>query len=132
MSEQKMDKKLSDLLAELKSEYLEKLPGKIKHLRQVNTTHDWVQIEEEFHKLKGTGKTYGFPEVSQLCEKMESLAQHRDTQIPGLFDQAVELLERMLSSYQQGHSYEIHNDPTMKAILKLKAQTEIKRSGKGS
>ncbi|MEM7011745.1 MAG: protein kinase [Verrucomicrobiota bacterium] len=31
----------------------------------------------EFHKLKGTGTTYGVPEVTELCEKMETLCRNR-------------------------------------------------------
>ena len=34
---------------------------------------DNLEIRETFHKLKGTGATYGVPEISQLGQVVESL-----------------------------------------------------------
>lgn len=120
------DKKLSELLKELKTEYLQKLPGKIAKLKKLNSELAWKELEIELHKLKGNGKTYGYPEISYICEKLEFLAQHRETQIPGLFLQAIELLDRMLESYLQKKPFDLDEDSTMKAIMKLRSQTETK------
>lgn len=113
------DKKLSDLLSELKAEYLIKLPEKILALRQFTEQQSWQNVEAEFHKLKGTGRTYGYPDISVLCERLEFLAQHKDTQLPVLFHQAIDLLTRMLKAYEKGEPYNLSADATMKTILKM-------------
>ena len=112
--------KLSQVLAELKAEYLKGLPGKIEHLRDLTHKHDWHSLSEEYHKLKGTGKTYGFPEVSTFCEKLEFLALKKETQIPGIFLQAIGVLERMLKAFNYDQSYDLQSDPLAKTILEMR------------
>lgn len=112
--------KLSQVLAELKADYLKSLPAKIAHLQELTQQHDWHNLSEEYHKLKGTGKTYGFPEVSILCEKLEHLALQKETQIPGIFLQAVGVLERMLKAYSYGQDYDLQSDPLAKTILEMR------------
>lgn len=112
--------KLNQILAELKVEYLASFPQKIQKLKALTQSKDWTQLAEEYHKLKGTGKTYGFPEVSTICEKLETLATHNQTHLQHLFEQAIELLERMHKAYQMGNSFELDSDPTAKSIMALK------------
>jgi HPt (histidine-containing phosphotransfer) domain-containing protein len=132
MNPPKSEKKLSELLADLKAEYLIKLPDRITALKALNSARKWSNLEEEFHKLKGNGKTYGFPDISIVCEKLESLCQQKDTQIPGLFDQAIDLLSRMLISYQQGSPLDLSDDTTMKAIMQFNSQAPTHRQNKGN
>ncbi len=114
------NKNLTQVLAELKAEYLVKLPDKILKLKTLTSEKNWPALEEEYHNLKGTGKTYGFPEISAVCEKLESLAQRSETQLPNLFTEALHLLERMHQSYLSGLPFDLQNDSTYKSITKLK------------
>jgi HPt (histidine-containing phosphotransfer) domain-containing protein len=120
------DKKLSEVLSQLKAEYLQKLPQKVERLRLLTEAKNWLVLEEEYHNLKGSGKTYGFPEISAVCEKLEFLAHHKETQILVIFNEAVELLDRIEKSYTQGPAFDLFQDATFKTLLRMKAQSEGK------
>lgn len=64
---------LDELLKQLKNEYVESLPERLDGIEKLSQTEPlpWKELETEFHKLKGTGKTYGFPEVSELSALLE-------------------------------------------------------------
>lgn len=112
--------KFSELLDELKSDYLNKLPTRIAELKENTTKKDWLQLEELYHNLKGTGKTYGFPEVSQICEVMELFVNHKNANTEQYAQQAIEVLENLLNSYQTGQSVNINEIPNALNILSLK------------
>ena len=111
--------KLASVLSELKAEYLEKLPSKIEKIRLLTEKGSWTEIEDEYHKLKGTGRTYGFPEISILCEKMEILAQHPKTQNQNAFRDAVTVLERINAHYSQGSEFDLKTDALAQSLLAL-------------
>jgi HPt (histidine-containing phosphotransfer) domain-containing protein len=66
---------LDDVLAELKKTYLEALPARATLIESLHQNKQYAEVEVEFHKLKGTGKTYGIPEVSQIGELAEKLCE---------------------------------------------------------
>jgi HPt (histidine-containing phosphotransfer) domain-containing protein len=112
--------KLSTILNELKEEYLQKMPQKIQLLKNLTARQDWKALEEEYHKLKGTGKTYGFPEISIICEKMEILAQQKQHHTAQMFEPAVELLEKMHLSYLEKKPLALEQDPFVRSLLAMK------------
>lgn len=61
------------MMTELRTEYIASMPGKIDEIRALAAAKDSSGLREAFHKLKGSGKTYGVDEVSELfavCEKL--------------------------------------------------------------
>lgn len=64
---------LNDLLKSLQKEYLNDLPARIEGMKGHLIQMDARALMEDFHKLKGTGQTYGIPEISELGLKMEVL-----------------------------------------------------------
>lgn len=68
-----MSADLKDLLAQLQVDYLKALPTKLTNIESFWKERKLQQLETEFHKLKGTGKTYGLPEISQLGQMLEHL-----------------------------------------------------------
>ena len=54
-------------LGQLIDSYLKSLPEKILVIASQVQAKETGNVRESFHKLKGTGKTYGFPEVSELA-----------------------------------------------------------------
>lgn len=111
------DKKLSKLLADLKIEYLKEFPNKINRIKKITAQQDWKLIYEEYHKIKGTGKTYGFPEISQICEVLETMAQNKETQKITLFEEAIGLLQEMYDGYQRGETLDLQKHPLAKTLL---------------
>jgi chemotaxis protein histidine kinase CheA len=68
-----MNPELKEILAGLKRDYLKSLPDKIAAIEKLWKSDDVDLMETEFHKLKGTGKTYGLPEISELGLIAENL-----------------------------------------------------------
>jgi HPt (histidine-containing phosphotransfer) domain-containing protein len=112
--------KLNQVLKDLQIEYLVKFPGKIKLLKTLTAAQDWVQIENEYHKLKGTGKTYGFPEISVLGEKLEHLALLDFPRKREVFENAIPFFEKLHQAYLENKSYDLTKDPFSRSVLALK------------
>jgi HPt (histidine-containing phosphotransfer) domain-containing protein len=111
--------KLSELLLELKNEYRKNFPKRIQVLRELTQRQDWECLTREFHKLKGTGRTYGYPEVSILCEVLEEAC--RQGQVDAVQMQKVfSVFARMLESWEDGRFFHPQQDQEAKEILALK------------
>ncbi len=122
---------LKDLLAELQKEYLATFPEKTAAIERFWRESKLEDLESEFHKIKGTGRTYGLPEVSLLGELMEKLCQarthensdplqtealeHLKTAIP----LAAAILERIRQSRAQGSGLTLEEDPDYQALTRL-------------
>ena len=111
---------LSSVLQELKQDYLKSFPDKINLLKELTTQQNWDQLAMEYHKLKGTGKTYGFPEVSIVSERMESIAKQQELRKIILFDQAVVLLSRLYEAYRSEKTLDLKADPIGRSLLAIK------------
>jgi HPt (histidine-containing phosphotransfer) domain-containing protein len=110
-------RKLSALMSELKEDYLGKLPDKIAYLKKLTIQQDWKALEHEYHKLKGTGKTYGLPEISSVCLKLEAMAQQTETRDHETFTRALTLIEKIHAAHQQGQSFDLQSDDFARRLL---------------
>ena len=117
--------KFSELLVELKSDYLKKLPDRIQELKKTGAEKNWNLLEELYHNLKGTGKTYGLPEVSIICEIMELQLMTEKSLNSDLAECAIQVLESILESYQQGRSFALKDLPNSAPILALKKKEKL-------
>lgn len=104
-------KQLEQVLADLKKDYLKALPAKIEKLQTFIKAQQWNSVVEEAHKLKGTGKTYGFPEVSCIAAKIEHLAEDSTKRTDSFFSNAWTLLEEMRNSYLQEKDFDLNSHP---------------------
>ena len=116
---------LSEVLLELKKDYLQFFPQKLARLEELTEKQDWENLETEYHKLKGSGETYGFPEISIVCEVLEFLAPRKNSAAPNTtkqvtFAQAIELLKRMHETYLQKKSFSLERDVFASHLLALK------------
>lgn len=112
--------KLSELLNELKEDYLRNLPVKLATIKIYSDQSNWNLLFDEYHKLKGNGKTYGYPDISTVAEKLEFLAQHKEGQDQAVFLDAVALLERMYKSYLENKPFPLEQDAFARSLLALK------------
>jgi len=82
----------SDLLADLKTEYVSGLPQKIETIREHHRNKDLIALRTDWHKLKGNGKTYGLPEISELATVVESYClEHPDSAL-AIVESALQIL----------------------------------------
>lgn len=119
---------LQDLLKELQKEYLGSFPEKIANLEALLKSGQLDDLTTEYHKLKGTGRTYGLPEVTQLGELLESIAEHDAVEDPAgranrlqvAVPVSLRILERIrLSRTTTGEEYALDTDPDFLLILSV-------------
>lgn len=121
---------IHDVLAELRKTYLEALPGRADGIERLLQEGKYNEVETEFHKLKGTGKTYGFPDISVVCEKLEfliqqeNLSQKKFTQLCPIVDESIQLLEQMYQAYARQENLSLHEVPILKTLDNLQAQAK--------
>ncbi len=113
---------LQNLLADLKKEYLESLPEKIKMISELIKTQQLELVETEFHKLKGTGRTYGVPEISRVGELGERSCWITDSKRDDALAQALGLLHKVHQSRAEGKEFQIEDDESCKALSNLVQQ----------
>ena len=116
---------LSNLLAELQKEYLESLPEKISGIQDLINKNEFELVETEFHKLKGTGRTYGVPEISRVGELGEKACWIPDAKRNDAIAQALQLLLKVHQSRAKGVDYPIEDDETCQALGLLIQQYKL-------
>lgn len=111
---------MDDLLRELQLEYIQGIPEKIEELKAFSAQNDFENLLNAFHKLKGSGKTYGLPEVSVLGEFFEGwLREKKEKAIP-FAKKASEILERIHTSRKQSTPYSLEQDSDFQKLKSLK------------
>lgn len=96
----------TDMLEGLKKEYIESLPEKIVNIKEHISSSNITGLKEDFHKLKGTGKTYGIPEVSTLAASVEAICIDN----PKVAIKAAECAVEILVDIHQSRSSESIHD----------------------
>lgn len=108
-----------ELLKTLRAEYLASLPQKVDLIKKQIATGSKLEIRDSFHKLKGTGRTYGLPEVSELAEVTEAICMEKADQSETAAEQAVAILQEIYTARQQGQAFALEQDPRFQLIRKL-------------
>lgn len=101
----------SDLMEELRTEYLESFDQKFITIRNYFKDNDWYSLELEYHKLKGTGSTYGAPEVTALCQRMEQICKDKPQNLEDLIDQSILVLTKIKDKYLNKIHFEMEQSP---------------------
>jgi HPt (histidine-containing phosphotransfer) domain-containing protein len=83
------------MMQQLKADYIAGLPEKIREIESRLEARHVEALREDFHKLKGTGKTYGLPEISQLAEAVEKICIHRPAGAVEAARDGVQLLKQI-------------------------------------
>jgi HPt (histidine-containing phosphotransfer) domain-containing protein len=110
---------LQNLLAELQKEYLDSLPEKINSITELIKAKQLELVETEFHKLKGTGRTYGVPEISRVGELGERACWIPDGKRDDAITQALGLLGKVHQCRAQGKDFLIEEDDAGKKLASL-------------
>jgi len=112
---------LKDILADLQKDYIRSMPSKVTNLQFLWQEGRREELATEYHKLKGTGRTYGIPEISQLGEALEALLESQADQ-PSL-QNAVELsfciLKRIHTARVAGEAHKLEDDHDFQIIIEL-------------
>lgn len=109
----------SALLDELRQEYITELPEKITHIAEHFDTQAFQTVCEDFHKLKGTGKTYGIPEISELAEVVERICLDRPEAIASAVPEALTLLTEIHRVRTTAQPFDIGADQRFSRLKRL-------------
>ncbi len=103
-----MSDALNDALSELRREYLFEAPGRLAELRKdvaayrAGEADAATSLLRRFHRLAGSGGSYGFPQISTLAREGEQLlspaepepAGHHAARLEALVDRLAEAFDR--------------------------------------
>jgi HPt (histidine-containing phosphotransfer) domain-containing protein len=108
---------LEDVLAQLQKTYIKNMPIKLQAMKSLIDAKDFKSLREEFHKIKGTGRTYGLPEVTELGAIFEEIliACEFNPQINWALD-AHDLFRDIHSSRIKEKPFKIDQDPRYKNL----------------
>lgn len=107
------------MMEELRKEYLESLPSRIQEIQTKSEQNKVQEVLEHFHKLKGTGKTYGIPEISELGEVMERICRELPAQANQHVPDAVTLLRTIHQERSARRPVDLSNDPRFSKLKSL-------------
>lgn len=110
---------LDELLKNLQRDYLQSLPEKISDIRKHIADGSVETLVSAFHKLKGTGKTYGIPEISELAAAVEGICQEKPKQAAPAASAAVLILQDIHSARNANTQFRLDNDPRFMQIRRL-------------
>lgn len=126
----KKNESWNSLLDNLKVDYLNALDERILLLTDLTQKKDIENLENEYHKLKGTGKTYGFPAVSDVCNEMEILTRGRSEVPEHLLVIGPVLLQYCLNSFRSTGPLNLEQHPdfiTLKSANKDLSKESFKK-----
>jgi HPt (histidine-containing phosphotransfer) domain-containing protein len=116
-----------DVMAELRREYIGSLSDKVLEASSCLEKSDLRSFQNLFHKLKGSGSTYGIPEASQLGELVEECLRKNNVEItadlvtnPMVQSQmkaATELLKRIRDARKTDQVFALEKDPLYLLLL---------------
>ena len=108
-----------ELLRQLQAEYLASIPEKVTEIQLLIANGDTTKLREAFHKLKGTGKTYGMPEVSELCAVIEMICIKMPHAALQASETGAEMLQEIHQARSQKNNFALHEDARLHALRKL-------------
>ena len=94
-----------EMMAELQIEYISSLPQKIQDIETHLATRDRGQLRDDYHKLKGTGKTYGIPEISEFGELFEKLCLKKTISLDQFVPLSLTLLKQIYGARKDNKVY---------------------------
>lgn len=107
------------MMAELRVEYISLLPEKAKVIGEHLQSQDIEKLTDDFHKLKGSGKTYGVPEISILGQTFERLCSMNTAKALELIPLAIRLLSEIHLQRSNSNAFDLSLDDEFKKVLQL-------------
>ena len=110
---------IQDVLAGLQKTYLASMPDKATLIEALFKSGDLEKLETEYHKLKGTGRTYGLPEFTQLGATLERICEIDPDSLPKAVPLSLNLMTRMCDARVQGLSVSLDAEADFQTLVKI-------------
>lgn len=115
-----MTPELKVILEGLKREYLKNMPEKFETVTRLWRAGEIDLLETEFHKLKGTGKTYGLPEVSELGLVAEELCSADGSIRDRAVELTLEIMRKIHETRLAGNEFDLTKSKEFAELTKLR------------
>lgn len=122
-----MSSSINDVLAELRKTYLAAIPDRTKLIESLWKEKRYSDVETEFHKLKGTGKTYGLPEISQIGEVAERLVENSTSLADQSVPPALLILQKIHAARCQEQVLVLERDPDFIFLSELVRRIRVEK-----
>ena len=109
-----------DMMKELQVEYINNLANKITAIETYFQNKDLPALQNEFHKIKGTGKTYGIPELSKLARVIEQACKDNHN-VDQIVPVAIDVLKKIEVARKNGTAFDIDTEDGFSEINSLAA-----------
>jgi diguanylate cyclase (GGDEF)-like protein len=126
-----MSEPLDEAFLELQREYLSELPARLEELRaeiqgfRAGAEQAATALRTRFHRLAGSGGSYGFPEVSAIAREMERwIASGPPREEAVRVEHAIERLNQVMSRARLQLAVEPEQAPEWRALLILQPGPE--------
>lgn len=87
---------LDTVLKSLRETYAKGLPDKIDHMKDLCYNRQMEGLRRAAQNLGGSGHSYGFPEVSDICMRLEHEAEINDwTEITNTVEELARLVQTL-------------------------------------
>jgi len=106
-----------DVMATLKKEYVASIPEKIAEIRGLSKSKNYPALRDAFHKLKGSGQTYGLPDISQIATPVESLFKKGSSDAMPACERALILFERIYKAETQQLPFQLIEQPEFLTLM---------------
>ena len=110
---------IQEVLAGLQKTYLASMPEKIGLIESLFKLGDLEKLETEYHKLKGTGRTYGLPEFTDLGAALERICEIAPDTLAIAVPLSLNLMTRMRDARAQGRSVQLDGEPDFQTLVKI-------------
>lgn len=111
-----MSKDFESLFAELKVEYIDSFQEKVDAIYDSWQKRSLGPLTMEFHKIKGTGTTYGIPQISDIAEIMEDLCHQKSEKLGLCVLFSIHLFKKVCQSEKGDLSFQLEKDPLYKFL----------------
>jgi HPt (histidine-containing phosphotransfer) domain-containing protein len=111
---------LDDLLAGLRKEYIASIPERLILLQHLLNCGELSELQDSFHKLKGSGTTYGLPEISMVAGLAEEICRDQQNQAPKAIPLLIELLAEIYQRRNAEQSFDVATDPRFSQVKLLR------------
>lgn len=114
---------LDEMLKELQKNYIKSMPDKLKVMMSHRDSKNFQSLREEFHKIKGTGKTYGIAEISDLGAVFEEiLIKCEFSPQSSWVEDALGIFTDIHTARSHGQAFEIFSDERFKNLQNVLSQ----------
>lgn len=110
---------LKDVLAVLQKNYLASMPEKIQNIEVLWKDRKLELLKTDYHKLKGTGRTYGLPEVTALGAALERLCEIDQSSLERAVPMSLKLMKLIHQTRLNGVAVDLDQEPDFKTIVAM-------------